>query len=151
MARQGTPRAGRELIAQCVFGTGGAGQGNRTLVAYCNEHDSLDDEIMLDDLQQPDETNGYAPIELDGTWDFTGGVASYEHPEGDTNDGFGNPCWYTTDALSSPITGVAIVFGNVVQHFMDLRDADDNPDTFAGGAGGKLSVDITDLVSGLGP
>lgn len=143
MARQGTPNAGLTLIAQRVF------EGpDYSLVAYTNTQDSLGPSTVLADLTQPTSTNGYAPILLNGTWSYTNGVASYVHPAGPNADENGHPTWFPTGTWSAPITGVAIVYGSTVQHFMDLRDGGGTPVTFTAAAGKRLVVDLVNLAGG---
>lgn len=142
MAKQGTPLSGLALIAQRVF-SGPA----YSLIAYTNTQDSLGPATALSDLMQPTQTNGYAPIVLDGVWDFTGGVATYTHSAGASNDGLGNPSWTASAGWSANVTGVAMIYGSVVQHFMDLRDGSGNPNVFTAAAGKKLAVVISNLVS----
>ena len=143
MARQGSPNAGLTLIAQRVF------EGpDYTLVAYTNTQDSLGPDTVAADLTQPTQANGYAPILLNGTWGYSNGVASYTHPAGPNTDEFGNPTWFPTGTWSATVTGVAIVFGSTVQHFMDLRDGAGSPVTFVAAAGKRLTVDLVNLAGG---
>ncbi len=142
MARQGTPDAGLALMAQRIF-AGGA----YTLVAYTNAQNSLDSSAVLSTLIQPSQTNGYSPILLDGVWSVLAGVATYVHSAGASNDGLGNPCWYATGGWSAAVTGVAMVFGSVVQFFVDLKDGNGDPTTFLAAAGKKLATNCGQLAS----
>lgn len=145
MATKGTTIAGLQEIARRVF-SGPA----YTLVAYTNSQGSLGPNTALSDLIQPSTVNGYAPILLDGVWTFTGGVASYAHSAGATNsnDGLNNPTWYASGAWSAPATGAAMVYGGVVQHFVDYVDGGGNLISFIAAAGGKWAIDISNLVNG---
>lgn len=145
MPNKGSPNPGLQLISQCVFGTGGAGQGFRSLVAYTNAQGSLGSATVLSDLVQPTAANGYAPILLDGTWSFANGISTYTHDGSASDDGFGNPCWIATGAWSAPVTGVAMIFGSVVQHFVDYNESGVLA-TWTGITGAKLVVDIADLM-----
>src|SRR5215470_5109651 len=118
MSNKGTPSAGLQEIARRVF-TGPA----YSLVAYTNTQGSLGAATVASDLIQPTQANGYAPIVLNGIWSFTAGIATYVHSGGATDDGFGNPCWYPTGAWSAPVTGVALIYNSIVQHFVDYVDA----------------------------
>lgn len=144
MSSQGTPIAGLNLIAQAVFGLAGAGQGYRTLVAYTNAQGTLGNSTVLSDLVQPTQANGYAPILLDGTWAFANGVSTYTHDGTGSDDGFGNPCWVATGSWSAPVTGVAIVLGSVVQHFVDYNESGAFV-SWTAAAGKKLTTDIAGL------
>lgn len=144
MSNKGSPSAGLAEIARRVF-TG----PQYTLVAYTNAQGSLGPTTMLSDLVQPTVANGYAPILLDGVWSFNGGVASYAHSAGATNsnDGLNHPCWYATGAWSAPATGAAMVYGNIVQHFVDYTDGSGSLISFIAAAGGKWATDISSLAS----
>lgn len=124
MATQGTPSAGLDLIATRVFVDG----ADYSLVAYTNTADSLGTATVAADLTQP-TGGGYAPITLNGTWSSSGGVVTYSHP--------GNPYWIASGTWSADVTGVAIIYGSVVQHFKDL----DTP--FVAAANKKLEVDLS--------
>lgn len=139
-----TPSEGLELIAKRVFIDG----GHYTLIAYCNAQGTLGLDTVLADLVQPDQTNGYAPILLDGTWVGPKGVATYTHSAGATNDGAGNPCFYLTGHLSAPATGVALISvpDGKIQHFSDLKDGGGALTTFDWSASSpKLAVSISEL------
>lgn len=142
MARQGTPLGGLDEIIERVYSG-----PDYTLVCYTNAQDSLGSSTLAADLTQPTEANGYAPILLIGTWSFSGGVATYAHPEGASGDALGNPCWFASGSWSAAVTGVAMVYGSRVQHFMDLRDVFGAPITFVAAAGKKLAVDMTTLAA----
>lgn len=143
MARQGTPNAGLDEITERVYVNGAA----FTLVAYTNSHDSLGADTVAADLVQPDEENGYAPIVLDGVWQTSNGVVTYTHPAGPEADASGNPTWFATGSWSAPVTGVAIISGSRVVHFMDHRDGNGDPLTFTASAGKRLTVDLAALVA----
>lgn len=143
MANKGTPTEGLAEIARRVFG-GPA----YSLIAYTNAQGSLGASTVFANLVQPSQANGYAPIILNGSWDYTAGVATYIHPAGSTNDGFGNPCWYPTGSWSGVITGVALVYNGVVQEFSDLVDGTGALTTFTAAAGNKLAVSVPSVVSG---
>lgn len=142
MARSGTPLGGLDEIAERVF-SGPA----YTLVCYTNTQDSLGPNTVAADLTQPDEANGYAPIVLDGEWTWENGVTGYTHPEGPNADPFGNPCWFPTGTWSAVVTGVAMIYGERVQHFMDLRDGAGDPATFVAAAGKRFEVDMSTLAA----
>jgi len=145
MANKGCPNAGLAEIVRRIF-TGPA----YTLVAYTNSQGSLGASTILSDLVQPTQANGYAPILLDGVWSFSGGVASYAHSSGASNSNDGNnwPTWYSTGTWSAPATGAAMVYGSIVQHFVDYVDGSGNPIQFVASNGGKWAIDISNLVSG---
>lgn len=144
MASKGTPAAGLTEIARRVF-SGPA----YSLVAYTNAQDSLGVNTVASDLVQPTQTNGYAPISIDPNgWSFSGGIATYTHPNLPSNDGFGNPCWVATGAWSGVVQGVALIYGAVVQHYFDLVDGNGAATSFTASAGAKLSIDMQSLVGG---
>lgn len=143
MPRQGTPLAGLTEIGKRVYVDGAA----LTLVCYTNTQDSLGPDTVASDLTQPDEDNGYAPIVLDGTWVTTDGVCRYTHPAGADADGAGNPIFLATDTWSAVVTGVAMIYGSAVLHFMDLRDGEGTPTTFTAAAGNGFKVDINNLTA----
>lgn len=143
MARQGTPNAGLTLIAQRVF------EGpDYTLVAYTNTQDSLGPSTVAADLTQPTASNGYAPLLLNGTWSYSNGVATYQHPVGPNTNDDGHPTWFPSGTWSAAVTGVAMISGSTVQHFMDLRDGADSPVQFTAAAGKRLVVDLVNLAGG---
>lgn len=156
--RQGTPTPGLNLIAQCVFGAGGAGQGARTLIAYTNSGDSLNLDTVVADLVQPALGDGYEPLVLDpGGWAFSAGIAEFTQPAGPNNDGFGRPCWFPTAGWGVNVTGVAMISGSIVQHFMDLWIPVEDPENpgeqlrqytpFVAAPGRKLAVDLAALTT----
>jgi hypothetical protein len=141
--RQGTPIAGLEEITKRVYIDG----PDLTLVAYTNTQDSLDANTVAATLTQPTVANGYAPVVLSGTWARVGGVVTYTHPAGPNADEFGNPAWFPTGTWSAPVTGVAIIYGTAVLHFMDNRDGAGDPVTFTAAAGKKFVVDLSTVAS----
>jgi hypothetical protein len=145
MPNKGTPAEGLAEIARRVF-SGPA----YSLIAYTNAQGSLGPTTVYANLTQPSQVNGYAPIVLNGTWSFTAGVAAYTHPAGASNDGFGNACWYASGAWSGAVTGAALVYAGIIQHFMDLVDGNGALTTFTAAAGGKLAVSVPSLVSSPG-
>lgn len=112
MATKGTPLAGRSELARRAYVLGPA----IALVAYTNPANSLGDSTVMSDLLQPPLANGYAPIQLSGTWSIVNGVATYVHTDGL------DPGWSCTDDWAGGITavGAAMVFGVTVIHFKDL-------------------------------
>lgn len=112
MAIKGTPYQGRDnVIAPRVY-TG------MTLILYCNLADSLGDSSVYADLVQPTGT-GYAPISLAGVWTSVNGIVTYDHGTPD------DPGWQNTHASlnwSLPVTGVALIAGTNLVHFMDFSD-----------------------------
>jgi hypothetical protein len=142
VAREGTPNDGLDWITERIyFGS------NLVLVAYTNAQESLGSETVAADLTQPTQANGYAPITLDGDWATDNGVVTYTHPPGADADELGNPAWFPTGAWSAPVTGVALVEGARVVHFMDHRDGDSNPTTWVAASGKVFPVDISTLAS----
>lgn len=142
MARQGTPFGGLDEIIERVY-SGPA----FSLVCYTNTQDSLGSNTVSDDLTQPDQANGYAPIVLDGDYSFENGVVTYLHPEGPEAAANGHPCWFPTGTWSATVTGVAMIYGARVVHYMDLRDGDGNPSAFVAAAGKRLEIDMASLVA----
>lgn len=143
MARQGTPNGGLDEITERAYVNG----ADFTLVAYTNAQDSLGASSVAADLTQPTSVNGYAPIVLSGTWSTSGGVLTYTHPAGPNADVLGNPSWFPTGAWSAGVTGVALIYGSRIVHFMDHRDAVGSPLTFVAAAGKRFTVDISSLVA----
>lgn len=143
MARQGTPNGGLVEITERVYVNG----ADLTLVAYTNAQDSLGPNTVAADLTQPTSSNGYAPIVLSGDWVSNNGIVTYTHPVGPNADALGDPAWFPTGAWSAPVTGIAIVIGTRVLHFMDHRDGAGLPITFTAAAGKRLKVDISTLVA----
>ncbi len=142
--RQGTPRAGLDLIARRVYIEGPA----LTLLAYTNTPDSLSALTVLAELLQPDPENGYGPLLLTPSGFATAdGIVTYTHPAGPNTDAFGRPCWFATGAWSAAVTGAAIAFGSTVLHFWDLRDANGDPMTFYASAGRQLAIDPAMILS----
>lgn len=133
MAHSGTPNGGLDEIAERVYVNG----ADLTLVAYTNTPDSLGPTSVAADLVQPTQTNGYAPITLNGTWATSSGIITYDHGTPD------NPQWEASGAWSAAVTGVAIITGSRIMHF---RDYDDSGGSWTAAAGRKLAVDITNLV-----
>lgn len=132
MATQGTPKGGRNEIAERSYVSG----ADYTLVCYRNLANSLNDDSVVADLVQPTVANGYAPIVLNGTWSVTNGVASYVHSVNPVN-----PTWFASGAWDSAVNGVAMIYGARIMHFKDI------PGGFTAAAGKKLAVAISDLVS----
>jgi hypothetical protein len=143
VARQGTPNGGLDLITTRVYVDG----ADLTLVCYTNTQDSLGLGTVAADLTQPDQSNGYAPIVLDGTWSTDDGVVTYTHSAGPNTDVLGNPAWFPTDAWSAPVTGVAMIYGGIVVHFMDVRDGNGDPTTWVAALGKRFPVDVSSLAS----
>lgn len=143
MAREGTPNGGLDEITTRVYIDG----ADLTLVAYTNTQDSLDSGTVAADLTQPTQANGYAPITLNGTWATNNGVVTYTHPAGPNTDAQGNPAWYPTGTWSATVTGVAMIFGTKVVHFMDVRDGNGDPSTWVAAAGKLFPVDVSTLAS----
>lgn len=139
--RSGTPLGGLDEIIERVYSG-----PDFTLVCYTNTQDSLGPNTVATDLAQPTVGNGYAPIVLTGTWSFSGGVATYSHPEGAEAASDGHPCWFPTGTWSAPVTGVAMIYGTRVVHFYDVRDGDGTPTTFVAAAGKRFAVDMSTLV-----
>jgi hypothetical protein len=140
-----TPREGLSLYVKRIYIDGPP----YTLIGYTNPQGSLGIDSVLADLTQPAQTNGYAPILLDGNWSDNSGVATYAHSLGSSNDGFGNPCWFAAGAWSADLTGVALIDASLgkIQHFMDLRDGSGSPTTFTAAAGLKYAVSIIELAT----
>lgn len=138
-----TPLEGLQLIAKRVFVDG----PDYSIVAYTNAQGSLGLSSVYADLVQPASANGYAPIVLDGTWSPNEGVSTYVHSAGASNDGFGNPCWYPTAGWGADVTGVAMVYLGIIQHFLDLRDGSGKLTTFTAAAGKKLATSISEFAS----
>jgi hypothetical protein len=143
VARQGTPNGGLNEIAERAYVNG----ADFTLVAYTNTQDSLGPNTVAADLTQPNQTNGYAPIVLNGTWSVSNGVLTYQHPAGPNTDTLGNPGWFPTGAWSADVTGVALISGSRVMHFHDHRDGNGDPKTFTAANGRRLTVDLSTLVA----
>jgi hypothetical protein len=143
MARQGTPNGGLAEITKRVYIDG----SDLTLVCYTNTADSLGPSTVAANLTQPTVANGYAPIVLTGTWSSADGIVTYVHPAGPNADEFGNPAWFPTGSWSAAVTGVAIIFGTAVLHFMDNRDGAGSPVTFVAAAGKKFTVDLATVAS----
>lgn len=145
MARQGTPNGGLDEITERVYVNG----ADLTLVCYTNAQDSLSAATVAADLTQPTQANGYVPIVLNGTWSTTNGVVTYEHPAGVNTDLFGNPAWFPSAAWSDTVTGVAMIYGSRVVHFMDLRDGAGDPTTwvYQAGQAQRWPVDVATLAS----
>lgn len=135
MAKKGTPRGGLSEIAKRVFIDG----PDYTLVAYTNAPNSLGPDSVAADLVQPTEANGYAPITLNGTWNEVNGVVEYDHGGGNTH-----PEWTASGTWSAPVTGVAIVYGTRIQHFMDYDQVGSG--SWIAAAGRKLRVRIADVL-----
>lgn len=140
--RSGTPFGGLDEIIERVYGG-----PDFSLVCYTNTQDSLGPNTVASDLTQPDETGGYAPIVLSGTWSYENGVAMYSHPEGPEAAANGHPCWFPTDTWSATVTGVAMIYGARVMHFMDLRDGSGAPSTFVAATGKRLEIDMSTLAA----
>ncbi len=136
--RQGTPKGGLNEITKRVYEDG----ADLTLVCYTNTQDSLSADSVAAGLTQPTVANGYAPIVLTGTWSRVDGVVTYAHPVGPNADEFGNPAWFPTGTWSAAVTGVAIIFGTAILHFMDTRDGAGTPATFVAASGKKFVVDL---------
>lgn len=143
MARQGTPNGGLDEIIERAYVNG----ADFTLVCYTNAQDSLGPNTLAADLVQPTQTNGYSPLVLNGTWTTNAGVTSYTHPAGPNTDGFGNPGWFPSGAWSGGVTGVALIAGSRVLHFMDHRDGAGLAATFVAAAGKRLVVDMSTLMA----
>lgn len=133
MARSGTPKGGRDEIAERTYVNG----ADFTLVAYTNTPNSLGDDSVAADLVQPSVANGYAPITLNGVWSSVNGIVEYDHGTPD------NAEWIATGAWSAPVTGAAIIYGSRIVHF---RDYNDSGGSWVASAGRKLQVDITNMV-----
>lgn len=132
MATVGTPNGGLDEITERVYVNG----ADFSLVAYTNTADSLGPDTVTADLTTPTESNGYAPILLNGTWTTSNGVLSYDH------DGAGaNPAWEATGAWSATVTGIAMVSGARVIHFKDLAAA------FTAANGRRLVADLTGVAA----
>lgn len=134
MATQGTPLAGRNELARRSYVIG----ADCALVAYMNPALSLDDNTVMADLMQPPLANGYAPIILSkANYSVDAAVVTYIDPT------TGNPEWAATGPWgSNPVNGIAMVFGSVVLHFMDLSQP------FIAAAGKRLAGAIADLIGG---
>lgn len=143
MARQGTPNGGLAEITERVYVNG----ADLTLVAYANAQDSLGPNTVAADLVQPTVAAGYAPITLNGVWATDNGVVTYTHPAGPSADAVGNPTWFASGAWSAPVTGVAVIFGSRVVHFMDHRDGGGSAISFTAAAGKRLTVDLSTFVA----
>lgn len=143
MARQGTPNGGLAEITERAYVNG----SDFTLVAYTNAQDSLGPNTLAADLTQLSSSNGYAPIVLDGVWTSNNGVLTYVHPLGSHADAVGNPTWFAAGSWSAPVTGVALIFGTRVVHFMDHRDGAGVAATFIAAAGKRLTVDLSTLTA----
>lgn len=136
MAKKGTPNGGLSEIAKRVYIDG----PDVTLVAYTNTPNSLGPNTAAADLTQPTSTNGYAPIPLAGTWTETNGVVEYDH------DGLGgSPEWTPSGPWSSPVTGIALIYGTRVLHFVDYDQAGSG--TWTAAVGRKLRVRIKDVLA----
>lgn len=136
MALSGTPHQGRDnIIAPRVY-------VNCQLILYTNESDSLDDNTVLADLNQPTGT-GYAPIELNGTWSSVEGVVTYDHGTPD------DPAFLNTGESnwSLPVTGAAIISGSDLLHFKDSVDGAGAPVSVTMSPGMKFVVDLSNLVA----
>lgn len=131
MATSGTANEGLDEIADRTYISG----ADLTLVAYTNTPNSLEDTSVLGDISQPSQTNGYAPIVLDGTWSSADGVVTYVHSTPT------HPTFLASGAWSGTVTGVAIVSGTSLWHFKDL----DVP--FAAADGRKLQIDLDTVVN----
>jgi hypothetical protein len=129
VASQGTPNSGLDDIADLAYVSGAL-----TLIAYTNTADSLGPSTVASDLNQPTQTNGYAPIVLDGTWSSTDGIVTYTHSTPTT------PFWLALGAWSAPVTGAAIIRGSACRHFKDFASA------FSAAAGKKLEVDLNSVL-----
>lgn len=140
MARQGSPGRGLQELTERVYNG-----PPFTLVCYTNPQDSLGSATLAADLTQPTVANGYAPILLNGTFTHNNGVVTYQHPPGANTDENGNPCWFPTGTWSATVTGVALIYGSRVVHFMDLRDGAGNPTTWVAAAGKRFPVDWSEL------
>lgn len=141
--RQGTPIGGLAEITERVYVNG----ADFSLVAYTNAQDSLGPNTVAADLVQPSSANGYAPIVLNGTWVTSNGNVTYTHPAGPNADALGNPTWFATGAWSAAVTGVAIIMGSRVVHFMDHRDGAGSPISFTAAASKRFTVDLATLVA----
>jgi hypothetical protein len=133
MARKGTPKGGLDEITERAYVNG----ADFTLVAYTNTPDSLGDDTVVADLVQPAQNNGYAPILLDGVWATADGIVTYDHGTPDF------PTWTASGAWSAPVTGVAVIFGTRVIHFVDYNDSGGS---WVASNGRKLAVDITNML-----
>jgi len=129
MAVSGTPKGGLDDIAELAYVNG----PDLTLVCYTNTANSLGPDTAVADLVQPTQTNGYAPILLDGTWSTLDGVATYVHSVGT------HPRWTATGTWSATVTGVAMIRGTRVRHFKD------NAVPFVAAAAKVLEVNVSTL------
>jgi hypothetical protein len=143
VGRQGTPNGGLNEIAERAYING----ADFTLVAYTNAQDSLGPNTVAADLTQPTQSNGYAPLVLNGTWSVNNGLLAYAHPAGPNTDSLGNPGWFPTGAWSAGVTGIALLAGSRVLHYCDHRDGAGTPATFVAAAGRRLVVDLATLVA----
>jgi hypothetical protein len=132
MATAGTPNLGLDEVGRSAY----TNHADYTLVAYTNARNSLGALTDATDLVQPDVLNGYSPILLDGVWSSTNGDVTYVHPGANPY-----PRWTATGSWNLPVTGVAIVSGATVLHFMDLSTAN-----FVPVNGSWLQVDLATIV-----
>jgi len=130
MATAGTPYQGLDYAAARVYGS------QLSVVCYTNAANSLSDTSTYASLVQPAQTNGYAPILLDGTWSFANGVVTY------LTSG-ANPRWTATGIWSSNVTGMAIVdvASGKLLHFRD------NTVVFVAANLKKLECDLSTILS----
>lgn len=131
MATSGTPKEGLDEIADRAY----ISALDYSLVAYTNTADSLDQDTVYGDLTFPTESNGYAPITLNGTWSSTDGVLTYVHSTPT------HPTWTCSGTWSATVTGVAVVYGTTLMHFKDLAVA------FTAADGRKLAVDLDTVLA----
>jgi hypothetical protein len=129
VATQGTPDSGLDDISALAYVSGAL-----TLVAYLNTPDSLGPTTVAADLTQPTQTNGYAPIVLDGAWSSAAGITTYLHSTPP------HPGWIATGPWSGTVTGVAMIRGTACRHFKDLASA------FTAAAGKKLQIDVNSVI-----
>jgi hypothetical protein len=102
-----------------------------TLVAYANTRNSLGLGTVVTDLIIPNVINGYSPILLTLPWTCVNGEVLYPV----------KPRWTATGPWSHTVTGVAMIYNAIVQHFSDLSTAD-----FVAVNGGYLEVDLQTIV-----
>lgn len=135
MATQGTTNGGLDDVSALAYVSGAL-----TLIGYTNAADSLSATTVAADLTQPNSTNGYAPITLDGTWTSVNGILTYVHSAGPNNFG-GNPGWQASGSWSGIVIGVAIIRGSVCRHFKDLSEP------FTAANLRKLVVDLASVLA----
>ena len=134
MATSGTPNEGRDnIIAPRVY-------SNLQLRLYTNTGDSLDEDTVLADINEPTGT-GYASYTLAGTWSSTDGVVTYD--DGTPDD----PVFQNTGGTNwnLPVVGAFITDGTYVLHFRDGQAANGWPVTMTPNR--KIRVDLSSLVA----